>query len=85
MALLKRIWAIAWLGLVTGLMCAALVVAVAAVLKMHDAVVIRNGFAHDYRGLAIVMAAVASFLAAVAVASAIRLLRPRPAPPVSHF
>ena len=84
---MRAFFNILWLVLTTGTGLAALDVAAAAFNKAHDATVVGAGFAHDYMGLAQIMAGTGAVLLAIAVASLIYDLhhRPSPPPPVDHF
>lgn len=83
--MLKRIWVSFWLIFLATLTFASVFVALAAFSKSHDTIVMRNGFAHDYILLAIIAAVVGGFAGSVTVFIAMRLLRPKAPPPVSHF
>ena len=85
MTMFQRIGRTILLVVFGGLGLIPLVLSFAAYTKMHDATVIRNGFAHDYLMLTVVTGAVGMFFASVTVFLILRPPRPKPAPPAEHF
>ena len=85
MTMLRRIWLTSSLVFLATLIFATFGVSFAAFSKSHEPVVIRNGFAQDYLLLATIMAVVGIVVASATVWLLMRLFRPKPPAPVSHF